>query len=142
MELSLMNVKTNSEMEQVLAIRKEVFIEEQHVPENLEIDEFEESSDYILALWGEKPVGTARWRSTESGIKLERFAVLKPFRNKNVGASLVKFIVQQAGSEDDIYLFAQEQVVGFYEKYNFEVFGERFYEAGMPHFKMILIRGN
>ncbi|MEE8336005.1 MAG: GNAT family N-acetyltransferase [Candidatus Neomarinimicrobiota bacterium] len=141
MELTLKMVVTSGEKEQVMAIRREVFIKEQKVPEKLEIDEYEDRSTSILALWGISPIGTARWRKTDSGIKLERFAVLRPYRNQNVGRSLLEFILQQVPLENNIYLFAQEQVIGFYEKNKFKVSGKRFYEAGIPHFKMTLKSG-
>jgi GNAT superfamily N-acetyltransferase len=75
-------------------IRKVVFVVEQECPEELEW-EFEEESTHYLAFLNGKAVGTARWRVTEKGIKLERFAVLKEARGKGVGSSLVKYLLEE-----------------------------------------------
>ena len=77
-----------------LAIRTEVFVIEQNVDPILEYDEFEESSQHYLIYFDEKPVGTARWRETTDGIKLERFAVLKDYRNKQIGDQLLKQVMK------------------------------------------------
>jgi len=118
-------------------IRREVFIKEQNIPEELEMDDSRIIAKSYVALYKKNYVGTARYRETESGIKLERFAVLKQYRNLGVGKALVNCIINSLSSESKIYLHAQEQVVEFYTKLGFEKIGERFLEAGVPHFKLI-----
>ena len=76
MEVNIKIIETTDEKAAVLAIRRTVFIEEQNIPEYIEIDVNEEKANYILAYVEGQPVGTARWRETKLGIKLERFAVL------------------------------------------------------------------
>ena len=83
------------------------------------------------------PVGTGRWRDTKNGIKLERFAVLKDFRNNGIGKEIVNFILSEISSNNTIYLHAQEAVVDFYKKLGFKVSGKKFYEADILHSKMI-----
>jgi predicted GNAT family N-acyltransferase len=51
-----------------LQIRRRVFVEEQHVPEQDEYDEFENTARHFLAFFDSVPCGTARWRSTERGV--------------------------------------------------------------------------
>ena len=80
MEIKVHIATTQQELSHVRAIREKVFIVEQNVPEEVEIDEYEDSSNHVIALLDEKCIGTARWRNTEEGIKLERFAVLKEKR--------------------------------------------------------------
>ena len=63
----------------VFAIRQTVFVEEQEVDPALEYDEFESGSHHYLVLKDNQPAGTARWRKTNKGVKLERFAVLPEF---------------------------------------------------------------
>ena len=67
-------------LEGVYTIREKVFVEEQNVSKEEEYDEFELASTHLLASIDKKPVGTCRIRKTKSGVKLERFAVLKNYR--------------------------------------------------------------
>ena len=78
-----------------LAIRRQVFILEQNISKQIETDDYLVNATHILAISKEKAVGTARYRRTDSGIKLERFAVLKQFRNLGIGKALVLFILEK-----------------------------------------------
>ena len=121
-------------------IRNRVFIEEQAVSPEEEYDEFEEESRHFLAIMNGEAAGTARWRKTEKGIKLERFAVLKEFRGKGVGRALVQAVLQDVmemvSQPGLIYLHAQVQAIPFYTKLGFEASGPEFSEADIRHRKM------
>lgn len=122
--------------EKAFAIRKMVFVEEQGVDPNLEYDHEEEAHHYLLFL-GEKPIATARWRETEKGIKLERFAVLPQFRNRGIGEVILKEVLKDvSSSEKMIYLHAQTKAVAFYGRNGFYKVGDQFTEAGIWHFLM------
>jgi predicted GNAT family N-acyltransferase len=136
-EITVKFVENDWELKEAFSIRRTVFIEEQNVPEVIELDSFDKTAAHILAFDREKPIGTARWRTTGNGIKLERFAVLKEFRGMGIGKLLVQFIMEHLGSDKKIYLHAQESVVAFYEKFDFQVQGELFSEADIPHRLMI-----
>ena len=136
MNLKIQLVKTKKEYEDILEIRKKVFVEEQNVPFNIEI-EHEEDSRHVICFIDQLAVGTGRWRKTKNGIKLERFAVLTDFRNKGIGKEIVNFILSEISSNNTIYLHAQEAVVNFYKKLGFKVSGKKFYEADILHSKMI-----
>lgn len=118
--------------------RYRVFVEEQNVPEELEYDEFEDTSHKYLVFMGNEAVATCRWRFTEKGIKLERFAVLNEFRGRGLGALMVRHLLKEITRHGrELYLHAQVQVVDFYTKYGFVVDGPEFTEAGIRHHKMI-----
>ena len=137
----LINIKTaitKKDKEYCLFIRKEVFVKEQRIPEKIEFDDKDVYPTYFIAKHKNQPVGTARYRSTKQGIKLERFAVLKDYRGLGVGKALLGYVINALGREKKIYLNAQEQVVGFYGKLGFKKTGVRFFEAEVPHFRMIL----
>ena len=136
MNLKIQLVKTKKEYKDILEIRKKVFVEEQNVPFNIEI-EHEEDSRHVICFIDQLAVGTGRWRKTKNGIKLERFAVLTDFRNKGIGKEIVNFILSEISSNNTIYLHAQEAVVNFYKKLGFKVSGKKFYEADILHSKMI-----
>ncbi len=118
-------------------IREEVFVVEQEVPREIEYDEYEQSSTHILATLNGDPVGTARWRKTDHGQKLERFAVLKSARGKGVGEALVKFVLNQIEDAEPAYLNSQVSAIPFYARLGFEAIGDIFFEAGIPHRKMV-----
>ena len=137
MDVQLNIVKTNNEKNLALNIRREVFIKGLNIPEHLEIDSNEESSKYILAKVDGKSVGTARWRKTDEGMKLERFAVLNDYRSIGIGTMMTKFILNQLKNSKLIYLNAQESAIFFYEKMGFKPIGPRFKEVNIEHQKMI-----
>ncbi|NOZ04455.1 MAG: GNAT family N-acetyltransferase [FCB group bacterium] len=138
MQVKVKPVENATEKAVALAIREEVFVREQNVPLEIEMDEFDKEASHVLAFRDEKPVGTARWRATYRGIKLERFAVLKPYRSKGVGKALVTFILDQIPENIHCYLHAQESVIPFYEQFGFRSEGPLFYEADIPHRRMVL----
>ena len=137
MDVQLNIVKTNDEKNLALNIRREVFIKGLNIPEHLEIDSNEESSKYILAKVDGKSVGTARWRKTDEGMKLERFAVLNDYRSIGIGTMMTKFILNQLKNSKLFYLNAQESAISFYEKMGFKPIGPRFKEVNIEHQKMI-----
>jgi len=128
---------SRDELEEVFAIRRTVFVIEQNCPPELEW-EFEDESVHFLALCNDEPAGACRWRRTEKGYKLERFAVLKEFRGKRVGEALITAVLADLPADADyIYLNAQVHAVPFYAKFGFEQEGELFEEAGISHYKMV-----
>ncbi|NOZ75246.1 MAG: GNAT family N-acetyltransferase [FCB group bacterium] len=136
-DLHLQNIISSEELEIAFSIRHRVFVEEQGVPESLERDQWEATSTHILVRWEKTAVGTARYRKTGAGFKLERFAVLPEFRHLGIGKALVGYILNQLPNSASVYLNAQEKVVEFYRKLGFRPVGKRFIEAGIVHQKMI-----
>ena len=136
------------ELQQVFAIREAVFVQEQQVPADEEYDEFEQTSRHFLAYWtaeGEppQPCGTARWRTTSKGVKLERFAVLAPFRGKGVGKALVSAVLNDVFSRqpepiEAVYMHAQVTAMPLYAGFGFQAVGPQFDECGIQHYKMVL----
>jgi len=137
MDIKVQIVANAEEMEIVRDIRHQVFIVEQNVPQLVEINQFEESARYLLATLDGQFVGTARWRKTTKGIKLERFAVLQEKRTYGVGRALVEFMLEQIKNEAVVYLHAQDHVISFYKKFGFQPVGDYFYEGGISHQEMV-----
>lgn len=123
--------------EQARLIREEVFIREQEVDPELEY-EHEEEAIHFIAFYEDEPIATARYRETGHGIKLERFATLKEYRNQQVGAAMLYRILEEIKPlEKEIYLNAQMMAVPFYKKHGFVEQGETFMEADIEHVKMV-----
>lgn len=143
--IEVRKVQSQEDLLTAFAIRREVFVKEQNVSAKEEYDKYESESHHFLAFYQNIPCGTARWRITEKGIKLERFAVLAPYRGKKVGRAIVEKVLQdifthEQFAEKAVYLHAQVQVVGFYEKFGFVKFGEMFQECNIWHYAMKLLK--
>ncbi len=141
MEVQYGNYSNTVLCDKIFKIRQEVFVKEQRVSREEEFDEFEKSSIHYLGTFSGTDAGTARWRITDKGIKLERFAVLAEFRMKGVAAKILHQVLEHVTPIGlKIYLHAQVSAVGFYEKNGFKKEGSMFTEANIDHFKMYFDR--
>lgn len=130
-------VNGKEELDHVFAIRRVVFVEEQNCPPELEWEN-EEESIHFLATMDNQPCGACRWRKTDQGYKLERFAVLKAYRGKRIGQALVAAALADLPADAHyIYLNAQLPAMPLYAKFGFVAEGPQFEEAGFQHFKMV-----
>ena len=119
--------------EVLTAVRRIVFIEEQHVPEALELDESDRICHHVLVRDADnKPVGTGRIGPDG---RIGRMAVLKEYRGQGVGSALLAALLDYARQEqyDAVYLHAQLDAIPFYENHGFIANGETFMDAGIPH---------
>jgi predicted GNAT family N-acyltransferase len=136
MSIQIQLITTSDMLQQAFNIRREVFVIEQMVSEIEEYDQ-EDISTHFIALYDGLPVGTARYRTTPNGIKLERFAILKSFRSRSVGSAILQHMLNELSTfEGLIYLHAQLTAMGLYSKFGFEAIGDQFEEAGIQHYKM------
>src|ERR1700709_1400511 len=104
-------------LQKVFAIRREVFVGEQNCPPELEWEHEEESKHFLATVDGE-PAGASRWRKTDNGYKLERFAVLKNFRGHGVGQALVQAVLDDLPKDAVyVYMHAQIKAVTLYERF-------------------------
>jgi len=116
-------------------IRREVFIHEQQVPEEMEWDEFDDSSTHFVCILENKIIATARLKPDG---QIGRMAVLQDYRNQGYGNKLLVFVIQTARDKNlkKLYLHAQVNAIPFYEKQGFTVCSDIFYEANIPHREM------
>lgn len=117
-------------------VRRRVFIEEQKVPEQLEWDEFDESSLHILAMSAQnQPIGTGRLKRDG---QIGRMAVLPEYRRHSVGSAILQALIDAAiaGNLPEVYLHAQLSAIDFYLKHGFHSYGEQFLDANIPHISM------
>ena len=136
-EIKVSKVNNPQLLETVFAIRREVFVVEQHCPPGLEWEHEEESHHFLATIDGE-PAGACRWRKTDNGYKLERFAVLKQHRGQGIAHAMVTTALNDLPADAGyIYLNAQVDAMPLYEKSGFEKTGPQFEEAGIQHYKMV-----
>ena len=124
-----------------LNIRKTVFVKEQNVPQNLEIDDLETSCTYFNLYLNDIAVATARFYPIkDNGIHVQRVAVLKEYRQQHLGSELFKSIFEYAQEQNYAYVIlgAQDHAQAFYKKLGFKVIGEQYQEVGISHHDMKL----
>ena len=123
-------------------VRQEVFILEQGVPAELELDEYDPMAAHALAYFDGRCIGTGRLVNLGAGqAQIGRMAVLAPFRNQRVGRLILEALIELAKSQgaESIVLHSQVVAIPFYEKLGFQAQGSIYDEAGIPHRNMILI---
>jgi predicted GNAT family N-acyltransferase len=138
--IQVIRAEREQDVNTAFGIREKVFVQEQQVPRDAENDAFEATASHYLATCDGIPCGAARWRVTDQGIKLERFAVLQDYRNRNVGAALLQLVlqdVQTAHADSKVYLNAQLPAVNFYKRHGFVTEGDMFSECDIQHYKMV-----
>lgn len=119
-----------------MAIRKQVFINEQGVPPDEEWDDFDNEATHFLLKVDGQPSGTARLRVVDGVAKIERVALLKHARGRGLGAALMRHVMGEAKKLPGITsakLGAQLQALGFYETLGFTAYGDPYDDAGIPH---------
>ncbi len=124
------------ELDRCLALRREVFVEEQGVPVAEEMDGLDAECTHFLALAGGDVVGTARLRVTDDGhAKAERVAVRRSVRRSGAGRALMRALEDETRGRGrrELVLNAQLPVIAFYERLGYRVEGAEFLEAGIPH---------
>ena len=127
--------KTEEQIQDVFNVRKTVFVLEQQVPLEEEIDEYENDSIHFVLYDQNKAVGAGRFRILDGIGKVERICVLKSTRGKGAGRSLMLAIEEYAKQQplSHLKLNAQTYAIPFYEGLGYEVVSDEFLDAGIPH---------
>ncbi|MER3547185.1 MAG: GNAT family N-acetyltransferase [Rhodanobacteraceae bacterium] len=119
--------------EALIVVRAEVFVREQNVPPQMEVDDDDPRSLHVLTRAADgAAIGTGRL--TQDG-KIGRMAVLADWRGKGIGDAMLRLLLEQARARGmrEVQLHAQTGALGFYAKHGFEIGGDEFEEAGIPH---------
>lgn len=158
MTVEARRAETDAERADALAVRRTVFVEEQGVPEALEVDgRDDESIHFVVYAESEdesegrdtdpsesddadaRPIGAGRLREVGEGVgKVERIAVLKPRRGEGVGRAIMRTLESTAVDEglSKLVMHAQTPVEGFYRDLGYETTSDEFEEAGISHVEM------
>ncbi|ARK29404.1 GNAT family N-acetyltransferase [Halalkalibacter krulwichiae] len=132
-------VKTEKQLDDAFTVRTEVFVEEQKVPMEEEIDQFEkEATHFVIYDKEHAPIGAGRLRSVDGYGKIERICIVKSQRGTGVGRILMKKIEEIAKQQGatKLKLNAQIQAQPFYQKLGYETVSNEFLDAGIPHVTM------
>jgi len=133
---NIKEVSWKRDSQRIMMIREKVFVDEQNVPMEEEMDDLDVQCWFVLAEDSkENPIGTGRL--LPSG-KIGRMAVLKKYRNIGIGSAILRALIEIAKKESisNLYLHGQIHAKSFYNKHGFIEQGSIFNEAGIPHYKM------
>jgi predicted GNAT family N-acyltransferase len=133
--------ETRADHGRCIVVRTLVFEVEQGVANEIEIDQHEDACRHILGMDDDNPIAAARWRVYRPGVaKIERVAILKPWRARNLGTALMQATISDikhaAPELETLRLEAQDSAIAFYEKIGFAVVGDGFLQANIPHHAM------
>ncbi|MFF8828992.1 GNAT family N-acetyltransferase [Streptomyces sp. NPDC015131] len=146
-EFAVREALTEADREAGFAVRREVFVGEQGVPEEIEYDAYDATAVHVLAvrradgaalgtgrlLYGADAAG--KTGGAEGVGSLGRLAVSRAARGLGVGAALVRAVEDAARARGltAVDLHAQTHALGFYERLGYEAYGGEFPDAGIPH---------
>ncbi len=138
LDIQISIAQTQADFFELIRLREEVFVVEQGVPLEIELDDDDARSIHVVARVGREVVGTGRLAVNGATGKIGRMAVRRAHRGKGLGQSLMKKFLEIARQKalDRLILHAQEHAVGFYEKAGFQIDGAPFEEAGILHRRM------
>jgi predicted GNAT family N-acyltransferase len=139
--IEIRRINNEEEMNIAYQIRREVFIEEQGVPEELEMDELDKEAIHVLAYVDGAPAGCGRMLLNGTEAKIGRIAVRKSMRGTGIGTGMCKLLIAIAEESGirAVYVNAQLTAEGFYTRlgFNREAGGNTFLEAGIEHVRMV-----
>lgn len=117
------------------AIRHAVFVNEQSIPTELEVDKYDSVSHHVLAWWAGQAVGTGRLLPNGH---IGRVAVVNALRRRGIGRCVVQELLNVASHKNhtEVILAAQCHAIRFYEKFGFQQDGSVFEKLGINHVMM------
>lgn len=137
--MNLVIASNEKHLEDAISVRRIVFIDEQNVPEEEEIDQYEEEATHVVLYEADQPIGAGRFRVVDGFGKVERICVLADYRGTGAGKAIMEGIEKLASGHDvsKLKLNAQTHAENFYKKLGYETVSEEFLDAGIPHVTMI-----
>lgn len=137
--MKIEQVTTDQQLEDAYSVRKIVFVEEQNVSMEEEMDEFDDVATHFVGYEEGQPISASRLRFVDEYAKLERICMIKSSRGQGLGKQMI--LHMEGHSKNEGYqkskLNAQTQALGFYESLGYKVVSEEFMDAGIPHVTMI-----
>ena len=136
-------VETEAELEGAINVRMRVFVVEQQIPPEEELDDADATATHAVAMQGGQVVGTGRMLLVEGDdegtCRIGRMAVDGEWRRHGVGGQILEFLEEQARQQGLTHclLHAQEYVKAFYAGHGYVERGAVFMEAGILHVEMV-----
>lgn len=137
--MDIKDVTNNSkQLEDAYKVRQQVFVEEQGVPKELELDHLDQEAYHFVGYIEDKPVAAGRLRIVNNYGKFERICVLKSFRGQSLGKELMRAMESKLvnASIHIAKLNAQTHAERFYQGLGYSTVSDIFLDANMPHITM------
>jgi len=141
--MNVFEITTQEDLQREFDIRIRVFVEEQKVPKEEEIDSYDhlggECYHFLVTTNEDQAIGTGRVRLVDGIGKLQRVAVLEEYRSHGIGRIIIQALEDKAKElgASTVKLDGQIQAQGFYEKLGYEVKSGVFLDAGIEHVLMV-----
>lgn len=132
-------VETEAELEEAIGVRMRVFVVEQAIPAEEELDQADATATHVIARYQGQVIGTGRLVLGEDlTARIGRMAVDQPWRSQGVGGRILQYLETEARSQGMVRsaLHAQEYVKGFYAAHGYQEHGDGFLEVDIPHIEM------
>ena len=130
-------VEYNKLMDDLFELRKEVFVKEQNIPEELEFDQYDNQAVHIGVYLEDLLIGTIRLIDLGNNLcKIGRFVVKESYRGLGIGKQIISYVINNTHYKNYV-VHAQVDKIKFYEKCGFVALGNEFIEDGIKHKKMI-----
>ena len=136
-ELVISQALWSEDSEALVKLRTEVFVDEQQVPSEIEVDGKDVDCQHVKAVLQGKFVGTGRL--LPSGF-IGRMCVLRQFRGQGIGTIMLHKLIELAGQEkySQVQLNSQTNAIAFYRNNGFVIDSDEFLEAGIRHRRMTI----
>ena len=138
-ELDLKLAETEAELEAAIAVRMRVFVVEQEIPAEEELDQADATASHVIARYQGQVIGTGRLVLGEDlTARIGRMAVDQPWRRQGVGGLILQYLETEARVQGMLRaaLHAQEYVKDFYAAHGYREHGDVFLEVDIPHIEM------
>ncbi|TCP19508.1 putative GNAT family N-acyltransferase [Scopulibacillus darangshiensis] len=137
--MNVVIAETKGHYDNALSVRYNVFVNEQNISPEEEIDQYEKDAVHFVAYDEDMPIGAGRIRVIDNKVKAERICVLASHRGKKVGQAIMAKIEDFARNNDktSVVLNAQMRAVPFYKRIAYKVTSDEFMDAGIPHVQMV-----
>lgn len=128
-----------TDFEDAYSVRRQVFILEQNVPEDIEVDGFDSVAEHIVIYDAERPIATGRMFPKGDSVILGRICVLREYRGMDLGRILMERMLEKAEvmGPKEIKLDSQLYAIEFYRRFRFRERGGIFKDAGIDHIEMV-----
>ncbi|GEL77132.1 N-acetyltransferase [Tenuibacillus multivorans] len=138
-KMNIIKVDHDKQLEDAYSVRQTVFIKEQNVPPDIELDEHDQTAVHFVGYNGDQPIAASRLRLVDDYGKLERICVLKEERGKQYGVQIIhhmeSYLSEQGFKKSK--LNAQKHAEDFYKKIGYKTISGEFMDAGIPHVTMV-----
>ena len=137
-EITVKLVQTEQDMEAAVSVRFRVFVDEQSIPPEEELDEYDAIATHAIAMEDGQAVGTGRMYFEGGEARIGRMAVDSSHRRRGVGGLILRFLEEEAKAQGatEFVLHAQDYVKAFYVSHGYTEHGEPFLEVDIPHVEM------